>query len=769
MLAQSITPVMRGAALLTICGLAALAPAQTPQGLGQMLERLYGADESSSDGSGTALKAAPEDFKAKSFGPLRWLDSGQRYAVLQTSSEPGAGKDIVRCETASGQCETILGSSELHRASEKPLAVSDFAWSSGDKYLLVFANAQKVWRQRTRGEYWVYIKDRTAWRKLGGDGGASDLMFAKFSPDGSRVAYVRNNNIYVEGLPDGPVVQLTRDGSATTINGTSDWVYEEEFSLRDGFLWSPDGQRIAYWQFDTTGVPEFTLINYTDSLYPVLRTFPYPKTGQTNSAVRIGVVPATGGPSRFVELEGDSRSHYIPRMNWAGNSRELLVERLNRLQNTNEVLLADADTGAVRRMFRDQDAAWSEVVEEFLWAKDGRELIWTTESDGWKHAYAIARDGGARLITTDAADVMAISGVDSANSWLYSIGAGAPTERYLYRTPLDGGKRERVTPAGSPGWHSYEVAPNCRWAVHTFSRFNQPPVTELVRLPEHQTVRVLEDNSKVRERAAHLFDSRPEFFQVDVGDGVTLDGWMIRPGNFDPAQKYPVIVHVYGEPAGVTVTDSWSERNVFHCALANEGYLVVSFDNRGTPAPKGRAWRRVIYGSVGVLSSKEQAAALRTLASTRPYIDLSRVGVWGWSGGGSNTLNLMFRVPELYKVGVAVAPVPDQRLYDSIYQERYMGLPAENAEGYRAGSPINFAEGLAGKLLVVHGTGDDNVHFQGTQRLINRLVELGKPFDFMEYPNRTHSIDEGKGTELHVYSLIARYIVEHLPAGGRPQ
>jgi dipeptidyl-peptidase-4 len=293
-------------------------------------------------------------------------------------------------------------------------------------------------------------------------------------------------------------------------------------------------------------------------------------------------------------------------------------------------------------------------------------------------------------------------------------------------------------------------------------------VVDLVSLPEHKRVRVLEDNAVLRANVAAALDPPAEFLQLDLGNGTMVDGWLLKPRGFDPAKKYPLVVHVYGEPAGVTVTDSWmGARGLFHRALAADGYLVASFDNRGTPAPKGRAWRKVIYGAVGVISAQEQTEAVMALGRLKSYVDLSRVGGWGWSGGGSNTLNLMFRSPDLFRVGVSVAPVPDQRLYDTIYQERYMGLPEQNAEGYRSGSPIFFAEGLRGKLLLVHGSGDDNVHIQGTQKLVNRLVELGKAFDYMDYPNRTHSISEGKGTTLHLYSLIGRYIEEHLPAGGR--
>jgi dipeptidyl-peptidase-4 len=278
----------------------------------------------------------------------------------------------------------------------------------------------------------------------------------------------------------------------------------------------------------------------------------------------------------------------------------------------------------------------------------------------------------------------------------------------------------------------------------------------------------MNDGADLRQRVAEIMRGRTEFLQVDAGGGVMIDGWVMKPRAFDPAKKYPILVYVYGEPAGANAVDQFSgNRSLFHAAISDEGYLVASFDNSGTPSPKGRAWRKSIYGAVGVQASDEQAAALRSLAKTRPWVDLERVAVWGWSGGGSMTDNLMFRSPDLYKVGMSVAAVPDQALYDSIYQERYMGLPQENAKGYHDGSPISYAEGLKGKLLIVHGTGDDNVHFQGDQKLINRLVELGKQFDFMEYPNRTHGISEGRGTQLHVYSLISRYLLEHLPAGGK--
>jgi dipeptidyl-peptidase-4 len=391
--------------------------------------------------------------------------------------------------------------------------------------------------------------------------------------------------------------------------------------------------------------------------------------------------------------------------------------------------------------------------------------MFVSERDGWRHAYAVSRTGDARLITTGKFDLVSVSLVDEAGGWLYYIASpDNATQRYLYRSRLDGsGQPERITPSDLAGTHTYNISPDAHWAFHTYSKFDEPGVSDLISLPDHKVVRVLQDNADLKAKVGPILAGRTELFQVEVGDGVKLDGWLIRPSQFDPAKKYPLIVNVYGEPAATTVNDSWGGTGrLLLAGLADDGYLIASFDNRGTPAPKGRAWRKVVYGSVGVLSSKEQAAAVRALAVSHPYVDLDRVGVYGWSGGGSMTLNLLFRSPDLYKVGVAGAPVPDQTLYDSIYQERYMGLPDGNADGYRDGSPITFASGLQGKLLVIHGTGDDNVHFQGTQRLINKLIGLNKQFSFMEYPNRRHGI-----TGAHLDTLRYGFIEQNLPAGGR--
>ncbi len=688
-------------------------------------------------------------------GAGRWVDGGKGYTAVERG-------EIVRYDTATGARTVLFTSAQLTPPGGRPL--QSFEASADAKCLLFSTNPRPTMIRKTAYDYWVLDQSDHSWHKLAGQAPAG-VLYAKLSPDGSRAAYVRDNNIYVEDVRSGAVHQLTSDGSPSIINGTSDWVYEEEFSLREGFSWSPDGQQIAYFQFDQSGVPEFALINYTDTLYPVITKYPYPKAGQTNSAVRVGVVSAAGGATRWMKTPGDPRNTYIARMDWADNSRQVILQHLNRLQNTNTVLLGDAETGETHAMYRDQDPAWVDINRTFEWLENGKRLLWESEHDGWRHAYAISREGDARLITTGAFDLLSVAGIDEAGGWLYYMASpDNATQRYLYRSRLDGsGRNERVTPADSPGTHTYNLSPDCHWAFHSSSRFDSPGVSDLVSLPDHKTVRVFQDNAALQAKVAPILAGRTEMVHAAAGDGVTLDGWLIRPSHFDASKKYPIIVNVYGEPAATTVNDSWGGNNrLLMAALADDGYLIASFDNRGTPSPKGRAWRKVIYGAVGVLASEEQAAALGDLARTHPYVDLTRVGVFGWSGGGSMTLNLMFRHPELYKVGVAGAPVPDQTLYDSIYQERYMGLPAENAKGYHDGSPISFAEGLQGKLLIIHGSGDDNVHFQGTQRLLNRLIELDKQFHFMEYPNRRHGISGD-----HLDTLRYGFFEEYLPAGGR--
>jgi len=725
-------------------------------------------------------------YGARGLNAMQWQSDGSGYMALEPSASKREEPDIVRYDAVTGE-RTILISAEnlVPPGSSSALRVEEFEVSPDGQKLLLFTNTARVWRSNTRGDYWVVDLKTFKLQKLGGPAKPSSLMFAKFSPDGTRVGFVRENNIYVEALADGRITQLTTDGSRYIVNGTFDWVYEEELFCRDGWRWSPDGKQIAYWQLNSEGVKEMLLVNNTANLYPVVTSFPYPKAGEMNSAARTGVISSTGGSTRWFNVPGDPRDHYLARMEWAANSDEVIIQQLNRLQNTNVVMLGDSRTGIVHTIMTEKDDAWVDVAwgdidwdkrglarGEVEWMNGGKSFLWASERDGWRHIYSISRDGKqVKAVTPGNYDVIGVDYVDEKTGWIYfTASPDNPTQRYLYRTRLNGeGAPEKLSPATQAGSHDYTISPRGDLAVHNYSAFGVPPAIEVVRLPDHSSVRSLIDNKALRDRLSKLKPTPAEFFRVDIGEGVQLDGWMIKPPDFDSRKHYPVLFYVYGEPWGQTVLDGWGGTNfMWHRMLAQQGYIVMSVDNRGTPAPRGRAWRKSIYRRMGIVNSGDQAAAVKAIIKW-PFVDASRVGIWGWSGGGSSSLNAIFRYPDLYQVAMSVAPVPDLRYYDTIYQERYCRRPQDNPEEYKQSSPITFAGQLKGQLLVVHGTGDDNVHYQGTEELTNALIAANKPFTIMPYPNRSHGIYEGRGTTRHLYGLLTRYLHEKLPSGPREQ
>ncbi len=715
-------------------------------------------------------------FGAHEFEPehvsVRWMGPEHGYSTLEPSAGPLGGRDIVRHDPKTAAKEVMVSAELLvPPGGHAPLGLDDYAFSADQSQLLIFTNSQRVWRANTRGDYWVLDRTSHELHKLGGDGPPASLMHAKLAPDGLSAAYVRSNNIFVEDLRDHRITRLTNSTSPDEINGTFDWVYEEEFGLRDGFRWAPDGTMIAYWSLNTTGVREFPLVNNTDSLYPRINPIKYPKVGETNAVCRLGVVSSAGGETRWLDVPGDPRNNYIAFMEWAGNSDNIVLQQFNRHQNTVHVMLANARNGQVATILTDHDDAWVDQQTEIHWIHNNQEFLWQSERDGWRHVYKVARAGGKpTLITAGDFDVIELLAVDEQADWVYYIASpDNPTQRYLFRVHSDGTGRERVTPAATVGSHDYEISPDARWAIDRFSAFDTIPRTMLIQLPAHEKVRMLSENKALKGKIDAIKRGRTEFFRVDIGDGIALDGWCMFPPDFDSTARYPLLIHVYGEPAGQTVLDRWGGGNhLWHEMLAQNGYIVMSFDNRGTPAPRGRAWRKSVYHQIGVLAPKDQAAAVKEVLRKRPYIDPERIGIWGWSGGGSMSLNAIFKFPDLYKTAIAVAPVSNQRYYDTIYQERYMGLPGDNVDGFTQGSPINFAHQLRGNLLVIHGTGDDNCHYQATEALINELVRHNKPFTMMAYPNRSHAISEGRNTTLHLRELMTRYLKQNLPPGPIP-
>jgi dipeptidyl-peptidase-4 len=699
------------------------------------------------------------EWSARGFS-ARWSSRDGAYLTVDRGS-------IVRHDAVTGRSEPLLPSSELiPEGSRDALSVEGYESDAAFSRVLIYTNSRRVWRRNTRGDYWILDRTSRTLRKLGGDAAPSTLMFAKLSPSGRQVAYVREGDLYLEDLEARTIRRLTRSEDPRVIHGTSDWVYEEEFDLRDGFAWSPDGVRIAFWRIDSRGIPRFPLVDTGGKLYPEVTWIGYPKVGHANPEASIHVLEVGTGAVVRAQIPGDAREHYLPRLSWTPDSAQVLVQQLNRRQNTNRVFRCDARSGEASVVLVEQDEAWLDVQDDPVWLPGGRSFTWISERDGWRRVYVAPLAGGeARPVSAAEVDVIRLLHVDG--EWIYYLAApGEPTRRYLYRSSADGSRTERLTPDGTPGTHDYALSPDARWAFHTYSSYDRPPVTRLVELPAHREVRTLADNAALAEKVAGLGLPPTESFRVDIGGGVELDGWCVKPAKVDGRRAHPLLVHVYGEPAGQTVLDRWGgSQGLWHRLLAQRGYVVASVDNRGTPAPRGRAWRKSVYRKIGILAPEEQAAAVRKILETRPYLDPARVGVWGWSGGGSMSLNAIFKHPDLYRAAVAIASVPDQRGYDTIYQERYMGLAADNEAGYREGSPVTHAAGLRGELLLIHGTGDDNCHYATVELLIDELVRRGKQFRMFAYPNRSHSISEGANTTRHLWEQITRFLEEKLPPG----
>lgn len=706
-------------------------------------------------------------YDAERLPPTKWLEDGG-YTTLEKAKDL-KGRDIVRYDCATAKKTILIPASRLiPEGAELPLPIRDYSWSRDGNKLLIFTNTKRVWRYNTRGDYWIL--DLKTWHlhQLGGDAKPSTLMFATISPDGKKVAYVRERNVYVEEIKSGQITALTNATAKNIVNGTSDWVYEEEFGLRNGIRWSPDSQKLAYWQFDTEGVGTFNLINNIDSIYSQIIPLPYPKVGTTNSACRVGVVDVKGGTTTWFKVPGDPRNNYIPRMEWAASSDEIILQQINRLQNTNNIMLGSVKNGKMQIIYTDRDSAWLDVVNDWKWLNDGKEFTWVSEQDGWRHIFLISRSGKkVKLITPGKFDILSINGIDDKGGWIYYIASPEnATQRYLFRSRLNGkGKAEKLSPGKQAGTHSYNISPDFKWAFHTFSNIDTPPVTELISLPDHRVIRQMVTNESLKEKLARVKRRPTEFFDLQIEPGVTLQGYQILPFNFNKLQKYPVLFFVYGEPAGQTVLDRWGgSRYLWHTMLSQQGYIIMSVDPRGTPGPKGRAWRKSIYGQIGILASADHAAANRIIRRWT-YVDSTRIAIWGWSGGGSMSLNAIFRYPDLYQTAMAIAFVSNQRLYDTIYQERYMGLPETNPQGFRDGSPVNFAKNLRGNLLIMHGTGDDNVHYQSAEVLIDELIRQNKMFTMVPYPNRSHGLYERKNSYRHVFETLTWYLKNHVPAG----
>ncbi|WP_338358560.1 S9 family peptidase [Yeosuana marina] len=722
----------------------------------------------------TALFFVLISLQVFSQGGFKWSNDGNSYYRI-------VNNNIVLYSLPSNDSKVLVSKEQLTPVgSEKPLEVSYFNISDDEQKVLLFTNTKRVWRINTKGDYWVLNKATGSLQQLGKTLPESSLMFAKFSPDGKSVAYVSGNNIYVEDLSTSKIKALTTDGTTTLINGTFDWAYEEEFACRDGFRWSPDSQSIAYWQIDASDIKKFYMINNTDSIYSRPIPIEYPKVGETPSLCKVGVVSVDDAKTTWIDIPGDPRQHYIVRMEFVPSTEKLLIQQLNRKQNDSKLFMSDANTGKSNLVYEESDDAWVDIYQagnkytidftnNFIWLNEGKSILWATEKDGWRHLYKVSLQGKKeQLVTKGDYDFIDLEYVDAKDGYVYFMASpDNATQSYLYKTKINGkGSLELMSPKSLKGTHNYNVSPTGMYAIHSFSNHYTRPASELISFKDQKP---LDEERSIEANLSQLEETpKVEFIKITTADGVDMDGWMVKPTNFDPTKKYPVVFYVYTEPASTTVTDTYgigNNRNYIG-NMADDEYIYISLDNRGTPAPKGREWRKSIYRKIGQINIHDQAMAAKEVLKW-DFVDPDRVAVWGWSGGGSATLNLMFQHPEIYKTGIAIAAVANQLTYDNIYQERYMGLPQENKEDFVKGSPMTYAKGLEGNLLYIHGTGDDNVHYQNAEMLINELVKYNKQFQFMAYPNRSHGIYEGEGTTKHLRTLFTNYLKAHCPPGGK--
>jgi dipeptidyl-peptidase-4 len=705
---------------------------------------------------------------------LNWTNDGDSYYKLEKNQ-------LLSYTLPNHDPKTVITKEQLTPAGEsEPLKIDHFTFSLDQQKVLLFTNTKKVWRLNSKGDYWVYNFKKNTLKQIGKTLAPSSLMFAKFSPDGNSIAYVSENNVYSEDYASGKIKPLTTNGTVALINGTFDWAYEEEFACRDGFRWSPDSKSIAYWQIDASEIKKFYMVNNTDSIYSQLVPLEYPKVGEKPSACSVGVVNISDAKTTWMDVPGDASQNYLVRMEFIPTTNNLLIQQLNRKQNRSKLYIADALKGTTTRIHEESDEAWVDLFQlgspyeidytnNFSFLEESNSILWASEKDGWRHLYQVSLEGKPEvLITKGDYDVIDLKYVDTKKGSVYYLASpDNATQKYLYKTKLNGkGKSKLVSPESLIGSHDYSFSSNGTYAQHTFSNHFTPNSKEFINVANHKAL--TEEESIVKNLKKLEEKATTEFFTITTSDNVEMDAWMVKPTNFDPSKKYPVVFYVYTEPAGTTVTDTYGigQNGLYAGDMAEDGYIYISLDNRGTPAPKGREWRKSIYRKIGVVNINDQAMAAKEILKW-DFVDSERIAVWGWSGGGSATLNLMFRHPEIYKTGISVAAVANQLTYDNIYQERFMGLPQENMEDFIEGSPITYAKNLEGNLLYIHGTGDDNVHYQNAELLINELVKHNKQFQIMPYPNRSHGMREGEGTFKHLSTLYTNYLKLHCPPGGR--
>ena len=700
---------------------------------------------------------AKPTFRAASVPGFNWMNDGRYYSALEAGS-------LVQHEVTTGKAlETLVAAAELQLpGAAKPLNVDGYTFNANEQKILFTTDTEPIYRHSARATYYVF--DRAS-KKLVPLSAGGKQGYATFSPDGLRVAFTRDNNVFVTDLATMTETPVTTNGVKNNlINGSTDWVYEEEFGFAQGFFWSPDSKQIAFYTFDESQVPEYDMQKW-GNLYPQEYRFKYPKAGEKNSVVSVSSYDVASARTTKMNV-GPEPDQYLPRVQWTTAPNTLSIQRLNRLQNKLEILHADASTGKSSVVLTDTNPAYVEINDDLKYLAGGKQFVFTSEKDGYQHLYLHDMNGKqVRQLTKGPWEISQINGFDPKTGFVYFTSTeGSAMQRHLYRVNLKGSGKKRISEVDN-GIDVVNMSPDTRYFLNTHSSAGVPAVVSLREGATGKLVKTLEDNAKLRQTLTQYDLGKLEFFTFKTSEGVDLNAYMIKPANFDPAKKYPVLMHVYGGPSfgagsSQTVLDNYGGANyLWHQMLAQQGYLVVSVENRGTSG-RGSAFRKATYANLGKLETIDQGEGAKYLG-TLPYVDKSRIGIWGWSYGGYMTSLAMTKNADLFKLGIAVAPVTNWRYYDTVYTERYLKTPQENAAGYDENSPVQFAQNMKGKFLLVHGTGDDNVHFQNSIAFVDALIKADKDFQTLYYPNRNHGIGGGN-TRLHLYRQMTNFVKQNL-------
>lgn len=696
-------------------------------------------------------------FKNNTFGQdvvygMNWLNSGEHYAAFGSGTE---GKKLFRFEIKTGKkLDMIFDSDELiPEGQSKPISGTNYKFSPDESKIIFATETEYIYRYSTREANYVYDLKTKKLTALSVNG---KQRLAVFSPDSKKVAFVRDNNIYVVDLATNKETQVTTDGEWNKIiNGGTDWVYEEEFALPNGMYWSPDSKKIAFYRFDESMVKEYQMTMYNTGLYPQPSTFKYPKAGEKNSTVTLHIYDLATMKTIPVDV-GKETDQYIPRVEWTQDPNKLSFIRMNRLQNKQELFIANASDGTSMSILEENSKTYLEVCDHLTFLSDGKSFLWSSDKDGRTHLYHYNMDGTlVRQITKGWWDVITYHGYDEKTKTLYYTGnEGLPYTRTTYSIKLDGSGKKKLTP--KEGTNAPNFSKGFKYFINYFTTANTPNYIT-TNSSDGKELMVLRTNEALVAKTKDYGFSKKEFFNIKNQSGDTLYGWMIKPANFDPSKKYPVLMHVYGGPGHNTVNDMWERDMMWHQMLAQKGYIVVSIDNRGTEY-RGEKFKKCTYGKMGQLESADQIEGAKWLR-TQEYVDRDRIGIQGWSYGGYMASLCLAVGADFFKMAISIAPVSNWRFYDSIYTERYMGLPQDNAKGYDAYSPTENMDKVRGKLLLVHGTADDNVHFQNSVALVNALVKANKQFDFFMYPDQNHGMGSGR---YHLYTKMTAFVEANL-------